>query len=494
MRRRERATPIGILIAVIAAVAACGGDSVTTTTRAQPLTATSATSAPSAPAGTTTPKPGVEASQGAPWPRFGGDDAVTLRRDDPKIGVDTVAALQVAWQIEDLGGVTGTPAIVDGVVYFGDWNGVLHAVTLDTGAQIWERRLTPNTPPYPGTLTTGVSLTASPLVTDSLVYIPDMAGALHAVARDSGSVVWSTTLDEEAAMPVVWSSPIEADGRIVIGTGAVPPFEGFRGSVVAVDASTGGQKWRTFVGGPDDGTGTAITVWSSAAVDRERGLAFIGTGNTNLGDPAQSPLANAVLAIDYETGDIEWVYRFVEEVVDTDLDVGAAPNLLTVDERDVVGVGSKSGDYALLDRTTGEQIWRTDLTAGSRGGGVEAPAAVGDSVIYVHSYDYTTVPTRSLTFALNARDGTVIWSRDLGRPIFSAPAPLLVDGVLFQGRDRVLYAMDAATGDLLWERELPAIIGGGLSLSAGYLIVGYGSGLPIRPLDVGGVVAFTVGN
>jgi hypothetical protein len=34
--------------------------------------------------------------------------------------------LTEAWRLDGIGGVTGTPAVVNGVVYFGDWHGVVH--------------------------------------------------------------------------------------------------------------------------------------------------------------------------------------------------------------------------------------------------------------------------------------------------------------------------------------------------------------------------------
>ena len=80
----------------------------------------------------------------------------------------------------------------------------------------------------------------------------------------------------------------------------------------------------------DETSGAGVSVWSSAAVDTERKLAFIGTGQTY--EPPASPKADAVVAINYETGTLEWFRQFTEDDIYTalmplpqgpDADIGA---------------------------------------------------------------------------------------------------------------------------------------------------------------------------
>src|SRR5215475_1366434 len=46
-----------------------------------------------------------------------------------------VHRLAPRWRVEGLSAVTSTPAVVDGVVYFGDWSGVFRAVRSEDGAE-----------------------------------------------------------------------------------------------------------------------------------------------------------------------------------------------------------------------------------------------------------------------------------------------------------------------------------------------------------------------
>lgn len=438
--------------------------------------------------------PVVVIRPGIDWPGFGYDDANSLHVvDGGGIDLDTAADLVTAWEFPTEGGVTATPAVVDGVVYFGDWSGVLHAVRLNDGTGIWETTLSDALGGAPEVIT------ATALVTDRRVFVPDLGGKLHAVDRETGAPVWSVALEGDLPTAAIFSSPVEADGRLILGTVSMPPDRsgalGFRGSVVGLDAGTGRELWRVPIGSSEEGSGTAIGVWSSAAVDRARHIAYIGTGNTNRGDPLASR-ANALLAIDYESGEIVWQYRFVEDQVDNDVDVGAAPNLLTVDGRDAVGVGCKNGEYALLDRNTGELIWRTRLTAGGPAGGVMAPAVLGDGLIYVHSYAWEPDPDPSheIVFALDASNGAIRWQHAWEDPDWAAPGAAFSNDVLFQATTYALTALDATNGTVLWSHDVPGEIGGGVSIASGHVLVGYNAGwdMEVGQRQPAGLLAFTL--
>src|SRR5690606_30104054 len=94
-----------------------------------------------------------------------------------------------------------------------------------------------------------------------------------------------------------------------------------------------------------------------------------------------------------------------------DADVGAMPNLFTVDGVDAVGVGDKAGTYRALDRETGEVLWERHLTEGGLQGGVMASAAVADGTIYVASNEASQ---DAVLFALDADTGEEVWRTEVG--------------------------------------------------------------------------------
>jgi len=488
-----RSRSSSLLFASLLALGGCGsatdpgrtGDPASGATTTPTLTPVSSATAAADSSSAPTPIPAGTLrpiSPGDGWAGFGLDDANSLWISESASSFARMAdGLKPAWTFSE-SAVTGTPAIVDGVAYFGDWSGTLHAVDLDSGKERWAAEHE-----RPRDIITG-----SPLVTAKRVFVADLAGYLHAVDRSTGKSIWSVALEPGLASAAIFSSPVEAEGRIIIGTvSMVPGIGGFRGSVVGLDAWTGTELWRVGVGYAEEGRGSAIGIWSSAAVDRGRGTAYIGTGNTNRGDASDS-LGNALLAIDYRTGSVVWSYRFVDDPLDQDVDVGAAPNLFEIDGRDVVGAGCKCGDYAVVDRDTGALVWRTALTPGGPAGGVMTTAAVDDTTVYVHSYDFTDDPGLEVVFALDRTDGSIRWQRSFDDADWSAPGHVLVKGVLFQGTTNGLVAMDAATGGVLWTRDVGGQIGGGIAVGYDRLLVGFNTGWDFEPPAGGGLVALSL--
>ena len=440
-------------------------------------------------------------SDNGAWPQYGRDAANTRANlDETRITVDTVADLTEAWR-EPLPGNTSTPAVSDGVVYSGDWGGTLAAYNVTDGSVLWATKL--STAP----------LDPSPLIYQSRIYIGDGLGDFHAVDAATGDALWSLTLDDHHATHI-YSSAAAADDMVFIGVAGIELIETkpdytFRGSLVALDATSGAELWRVYMTEDDATSGAGVSVWSSVAVDEARGWVFIGTGNTY--EAPASPRSDSLIAIDYRAGSVQWVRQFTADDVYTifqpppqgpDADVGAAPNLFSVDGRDLVGVGDKAGVYSVLDRETGDTVWAKQLTEGSHLGGIMTSAAYANGVVYVNSNDYDgdlagdelDIPNeadRNVTFALDAADGSELWSTD--QPYPSVGGMLFAGGVVYHGStDGTLHAMDAGDGRELMSWSLGPSMAAGMSLVDGRLFVpvGFRFFFGDGPIE-GGLVALT---
>lgn len=433
----------------------------------------------------------VTADEGTGWPSFGFDHTNSLHnRAESTLSPTTVVDLEEVWRMET-GAVSGTPIVADEKVYFADWNGMVYAVDDAEGEIVWSRGVTDS------------PISATVAVTDDLVVVGDLGGILHAVDRDTGDLVWSVNVEPRGAS--LFGSPVVIGDMVVIGmtdTELQDDHSEFRASIVAFELADGSERWRTYTD-PGDAPGLWVTVWSTAAHDPDRGLIFLGTGDTNkpgsTGPGSESeraavdlPLADGVLALREDTGEIAWFYKLVEEDMGRDFDVGAGPNLFSIGERAVVGVGGKSGDYVVLDRDTGEEIWKAHLTEGSALGGVMSTAAIGDGAIYVASNDGFV--SGGTVFALDATDGSVLWSRRFAPPIVGSMA--LANGVLYRGtfgypNSGTVLALSAADGTVLWSDDIAAPLAGGFAVSNGTLFVGYGSGAPPGLVGgPGGIIAY----
>jgi polyvinyl alcohol dehydrogenase (cytochrome) len=412
------------------------------------------------------------------WASFGGDLEHT--RSSPGETMLTTANVGMLKPAIDIAapGVTATPALYNGVIYWADWAGIIHATDLLTQKDVWK---------VDNSAQMMSGYTGSLFVGERYVYGANRNGMIGAYDRMTGAKVWETMLDA-GVHTHIWSSPVvsEQDNVLVVGVGGLgtrdngvalsqSQLETFHGWVQGLDATTGKELWR-FETTPEP-NGAGVSVWSSAALDVKRKVAYIGTGN-NYYEPV-SDYSDSLLAIDYMTGTLKWHEQFTMNDAWTvgtvlsggvDGDVGATPNLFTLDGKDYVGVGDKPGRYHLHDRETGAQVWSVNLTNGGYQGGVMAPAAYHDGVIYVVSNNDTASST---AFALKASDGATIWEARVTDPTFGGPA--YGNGVLYVGDQAGnVWALDAKDGNELWTERLPQGRGGGFSLVDGMLFTGFG--------------------
>ena len=107
-------------------------------------------------------------------------------------------------------------------------------------------------------------------------------------------------------------------------------------------------------------------MWSIIAVDEQRDLVFVPTGNTNpdyFGGHRKGGLdhySSSVVALHGRTGEVAWHFQMVHHDL-WDYDTPAQPTLmdLTVDGATipVVVQGTKMGLTFVLHRETGEPVW-----------------------------------------------------------------------------------------------------------------------------------------
>jgi polyvinyl alcohol dehydrogenase (cytochrome) len=457
------------------------------------------------------------------WACFGKDLANTrFNAGETTLSASNVANLTSAWQ-RPAPGISATPAIVGDYAYWADWRGTVQSTRISDGSQAWSRSFTNG-------------FTSSPCVSENSLFVGDRFNTLYALDPQTGATRWATPINT-VALTHLWSSPIVADGIVLIGISAdgtnadrtaLPPevIDTFRGAVVGVDAQTGVVLWRfettRVVGEAPDRYGPGVSVWSSAAVDLARGLMFIGTGNSYAA-PA-SPYSDALLAIRFHTGELVWSVQFTPNDAYSganpnggpDYDIGAAPNLFVIDtgsgSREVVGAGDKGGRYRVFDRAAGTLIWERQLdpgfnASGRKTGGIIAPAAVAYGRVFVAS---NTSWHDSRVWALNANTGEIAWTSDTIDSVnFGGPA--VANGVLFFGGsgfrvdedlpdsigvghpgDLIAFATDS--GAVLFRTKLYAGRGAGFSVSQGHVFVGTGFtfyGYSDEPVD-GALQAFSV--
>jgi polyvinyl alcohol dehydrogenase (cytochrome) len=525
----------------------------------------------------------------ARWPTWGGDLHNThYARGETAIDPTNVARLQVKWVFHGKGDISAIPTVSDRLVYVPDWGpaglgGWLHAIDRATGTSVASKAIFD----YSLNALDDGSRTSPAIDGDRLIFgdqrseptaaigvLPGASGAsVYAVSRTTGALLWKTNLDPHP-LAVVTQSPVVYGGRVYVGVSSLEetaaklayPCCSFQGSMLALDAATGRIVWRTPML-PDNGRApggfSGAAVWGSApAIDEQRRVVYVGTGNlystpralsdciaSHRGDPqgqsacyaALDPsddYAESVLALDLDTGAVRWSRKLHNygawtfacdpslvpwvgtntancfDLESLDYDFGQAPMLLTTHGRDLVVAGQKSGVFWAFDPDAGgATVWARAVAPGGELGGMELGAATDGDRIYTQSTNFSHVAfplvagahagetvNGGIWAALDAATGAILWETPdplaskplkgtiahplwgpgLGEGFFATDmGPLTVaNGVVFAGSLDLqghMYAMNAATGDILWSfasgasvASAPAIVDGVLYWGCGY--------------------------
>ena len=328
------------------------------------------------------------------WPMFHNDAANTGFSPD----TDVPAQVQMIWRYTCGGGYS--PAIVDGVVYFGASNmsgDDVIALNANTGSRIWS---------YNFGGTAYVDATA-PAVDNGSVYVTGSTdsksnGTVYSFDAATGSLKWSYSIGDY----IFKSSPKPVDGKIYFGASD--------NKVYCLNASNGSLVWSY---------PTASNVSSTPAI--VNGIVYIGSDDQKC------------YALNSNTGNLIWVY-------DTGNDGygGSIQNAPAVANGKVYFRSSNYFTYC-LNASNGSVIWKRE-TSGPAGS-----VAVAYGNVYIADYE-------GMIYGLNADNGNINWSYSTGTNIASSPviANNVVYIVVGGDYDADLIALNASNGTLLWNIDI----------------------------------------
>jgi polyvinyl alcohol dehydrogenase (cytochrome) len=440
---------------------------------------------------------------GPHWTGWGAD--LTNRRFQPAaqagIPAQDVHRLRLKWAFGFPGDIQAyaQPAAAGGRIFVGSAGRRVYSLNSSTGCIYWT--LETEAP-----VRTAISLDARPW--GYVLYFGDIHANVYAADAATGKLLWKVRVDEHSEARIT-GAPSLSGNRLFVPvssseevSAADPLYEccRFRGSVLALDTTSGATIWRTYtIAGAAQPTrrnkaGTQLwgpsgaAVWSAPTLDLTRHILYAATGDSYSDPPAAT--ADAILALDIESGKILWTRQMTPgdafnlacpspektncpEANGPDFDFGSSPILIELPlGRRMLIAGQKSAIvYALDPDRGGELLWQARVGRGGTLGGIQWGPAADSENVYAAVSDITrklgpaglelNPATGGGISAVRLRNGEVMWraappgcgDRQPCSPAQSA-AVTVIPGVVFSGSsDGHLRAYSASTGRIVWDYD-----------------------------------------
>jgi polyvinyl alcohol dehydrogenase (cytochrome) len=442
--------------------------------------------------------PMTDPGKGSNWNGWGGNVTNTrfVPADKGGLTAPLVPRLKLKWAF-GFPGVTAArsqPAVVGGRLFVASESGDVFSLDAKTGCTYWAFHAQSG-------IRTAVSVGQYKGASGSAyaIYFTDGAATAYGVDANSGKQIWARKADDHPQARAT-GSPTYFNGRVYVPmAGLNEEAQGgrltyecctFRGSVTALDASTGAVVWKTYTiaeepkkrGVTKEGVQTwgpsGGGIWAAPTIDARRRVLYISTGN-GYSDP-QTPTTDAVMAMDLDTGKVKWVAQPVPNDVwmmgckpenpdnprcpakqGPDHDFSASPMLARrTNGRDIVIIQSKSGmAYGFDPDKNGALIWQYRTSAGSGLGG-QWGGAVDDKLAYF-GVNGTLSQAPGGMRAVKIDTGEEVWSKapadklcGTARGCNGAQGAALtaVPGIVFSGSgDGGLRAYASDDGTIVWQ-------------------------------------------
>lgn len=263
---------------------------------------------------------------------------------------------------------------------------------------------------------------------EDVVYFGSNDGALYRVRARDGKLLWR------------FMSNAEINKRPVLYNGLLYVVNA-NDTLLAIEPSSGKVRWgqhRAPALGMEVAGHSGVLVW--------QGLAYLAYSDGN------------VIAYDAKTGEERWqpvdLSAEAEQLlgdVPQYLDVDTTPEALVLPDGPAIGVGSYEGGVYALDAETGNQLWSnpaiagvTDLMHWQEPG---HPDPQGGPAIEARDLLIASTGTSGL-WALEPATGETVWHRDLPDGGVSRPVPI-AGALLFSTSQRGLYLVSPLNGGVI---------------------------------------------
>jgi polyvinyl alcohol dehydrogenase (cytochrome) len=363
---------------------------------------------------------------------------------------DQEPRLQLKWAFgfPEASNANAQPTVVGGLVFVGGGDRKVYALNAKSGCTRWV---------FATEADVRTAISFAPISGMHLprafpkqfgVFFGNVDANAYAVNATTGALVWKTKVEDHPAARIT-GAPTLYSGVLYVPvssleelTGSRPTYQccTFRGSVVALDATTGTQIWKTYtIPEPPRPTkrnavGTQLygpsgaAVWSAPTIDVQRGALYVATGDSYSNPAAET--SDAIVAFDLATGRMLWHWQATAkdsyvlacyagdrtncpDDPGPDHDFAQSPILVSLrDGQRVLVIGQKSGVVHALDPDReGKILWQTRIGKGGPLGGIMWGSAADQDRVYVANSDMRLLPGD--TMQLDPKAGGGLFALDL---------------------------------------------------------------------------------
>ena len=303
-----------------------------------------------------------------------GDGVVFFGSADKNIYALSASNGREKWRFATDGFVESTPAYSHGVVYAGSDDNSVYALNATTGQLIWRYN-------------TSGKVYSSPAIVGNAVLVGSADGTLYSLNARTGAYVWGYNTSGQ-----IFSSPSASADMAYFGSTG--------GEMFAINETTGAEIWAF---------DTGSSIYSSPEISNN--LVYFGAYN------------NKVYALSAFNGSKAWEYTTSDKII-------SSPTV----GRGMVWIGSTDGRLYALNAFNGQLLWTYETNDS-----IESSPFYNarSNVVYFGSND-------DYIYALNASSGTLLWKYRTGNWVTSSP---LFDGgmVYFGSYDKKFYAISTIT-------------------------------------------------
>jgi polyvinyl alcohol dehydrogenase (cytochrome) len=430
----------------------------------------------------------------AQWNGWGRGAENTRYQPEPAIRATDVPKLGLKWAF-GYAGTSGSapPTIVDGRLFVASASGQVYSLDAKSGCIYWtfDAAAGVRTAVSVAELA-AVRMPVAPSVakqkrgkhklTNAHLEMPrvptaaffgDERGTVYALDAVKGTLLWKTVLDSHPSARIVASPTLYKDRLYVaVGSGETEAAKEptyacctFRGSVASLDIASGRIVWKTLMvtdepkpvrteSGTQQFGPAGIPIVGPATVDGVRGLVYVATGDSF--NPKLQPLADAVVALDLESGAVRW-----SKQPDGESEFSSPVVLRSmVNGRQPLVAGQRSGSvYGLDPDRAGEVLWQLPPPDAKAAGAVGWGAAADHRSVYVPLGGETD----GSLLAVDIKTGVKRWQTETPGIACSWPgdcshaqaqAVTVIPGIVFSGSlDGHLRAYSANDGRILWDYD-----------------------------------------